>query len=328
MKIDISEYEKVYSFELLPVTQLCGQNIRKKTYIFESLRRYFSTFKYLEEKNKWRDNVKIDNEIVGRKYFSMISIKEASDIIQMIKWSKQSLMMEYVKNLIQRFDWQLHLRTVSEEVEEMFQLLNEDISKLGDIELAFTMSEVWDMVQKSNVTGGNDTVLEDKDNCELLNILLKLIVEVLCYSPRKMLVLIENMDHMVTEKEYKDILEQAQKISGKYDIYFVLSTSLEGYAVCSEELCPGITVFGEADFQMPEFDDVYKFVKDNYPYEKNLSREQLPQVLTRIIQKIGQQEYLYSVEERVICKMINQSLLLYDKWQDSEKTSEIAFLKS
>ena len=112
MKIDISEYEKVYSFELLPVTQLCGQNIRKKTYIFESLRRYFSTFKYLEEKNKWRNNVKIDNEIVGRKYFSMISIKEASDIIQMIKWSKQSLMMEYVKNLIQRFDWQLHLRTV------------------------------------------------------------------------------------------------------------------------------------------------------------------------------------------------------------------------
>ena len=79
---------------------------------------------------------------------------------------------------------------------------------------------------------------------------------------------------------------------------------------------------------MPEFDDVYKFVKDNYPYEKNLSREQLPQVLTRIIQKIGQQEYLYSVEESVICKMINQSLLLYDKWQDSEKTSEIAFLKS
>lgn len=150
----------------------------------------------------------------------------------------------------------------------------------------------------------------------------------MCYSPRKMLVLIENMDHMVTEKEYKDILEQAQKISEKYDVYFVLSTSLEGYAVCSEELCPGITVFGEADFQMPEFDDVYKFVKDNYPYEKNLSREQLPQVLTRIIQKIGQQEYLYSVEESVICKMINQSLLLYDKWQDSEKTSEIAFLKS
>ena len=58
MKIDITEYEKRYSFELEPVTQLCGQNIVKKTYILESIRRYFSTYKYSEEKNKWRDNFK------------------------------------------------------------------------------------------------------------------------------------------------------------------------------------------------------------------------------------------------------------------------------
>ena len=37
MKIDITEYEKRYTFELESVTQLCGQNIIKKTYILESL---------------------------------------------------------------------------------------------------------------------------------------------------------------------------------------------------------------------------------------------------------------------------------------------------
>ena len=68
-------------------------------------------------KNKWRDNVLIDNESVGRKYFSIISIRETADMIQLIKWSKQSLMMEYVKNIMQKFDWQLHLRTITEEVE-------------------------------------------------------------------------------------------------------------------------------------------------------------------------------------------------------------------
>ena len=29
MKIDVTEYEKKYTFELKPITQLCGQNIPK-----------------------------------------------------------------------------------------------------------------------------------------------------------------------------------------------------------------------------------------------------------------------------------------------------------
>ena len=56
MNVEITEFEKMYEFELIPVTQLCGQNIQKKSYIFESIRRYFGTYKYSEEKNKWRDN--------------------------------------------------------------------------------------------------------------------------------------------------------------------------------------------------------------------------------------------------------------------------------
>ena len=43
MNVEITEFEKRFCFELCPVTQLCGQNVRKKNYIFESLRRYFGT---------------------------------------------------------------------------------------------------------------------------------------------------------------------------------------------------------------------------------------------------------------------------------------------
>ena len=82
MNVEITEFEKRFCFELCPVTQLCGQNVRKKNYIFESLRRYFGTFKYSESKNKWRDNVFIDNNQVGRKFFSVLSISNKIDIIQ------------------------------------------------------------------------------------------------------------------------------------------------------------------------------------------------------------------------------------------------------
>ena len=53
--------------------------------------------------------------------------------------------------------------------------IHEDVYKLGDIELTYSMSEVWDMIQKSSISGIDDTTLEDKCNYELLIILLNLI---------------------------------------------------------------------------------------------------------------------------------------------------------
>ena len=44
MKVEVLEYEKKYSFELEAVTQLCGQNIMKKSYIFESIKLIESVF--------------------------------------------------------------------------------------------------------------------------------------------------------------------------------------------------------------------------------------------------------------------------------------------
>jgi hypothetical protein len=328
MKIDVTEYEKQYSFELSPVTQLCGQNIVKKTYILESVRRYFSTYKYSEEHNKWRDNIKIDNELVGRKFFTVLSIKEILDIITLIKWSKQSLMAEYVKQLMKKFDWQMHMRTISEELEEMFLMMNTDINRLGDVELTYAMSDAWDMVQKTNVTGSNQIMLEDKGNYELLLIFMNLIEEVMQFEPKKMLVIIENIDHIISRKEYVEILDKMKKIGMKYNIYFIVSTSIDGYVVCDREVCSGIAIFGDVDFQMPEFDEILKNIYDNYPYNKKLSEEQIQKILRKIIQKIGQKEYLYSVEDNVICKMINQTLMLNEKWLDTEKMPEIAFLKA
>ena len=46
------------------------------------------------------------------------------------------------------------------------------------------------------------------------------------------------------------------------------------------------------------------------------------------MQKIGQKGYLYSVEESVVCKLINQTLFLKDSWRDDGKMPEIAFLKA
>lgn len=328
MRVDITEFEKVYSFELLPITQLCGQNIVRKTYILESFRRYFSTYKYKEEQNKWRDNIKIDGAVVGRKYFEIFSIKNVSDIISAIKYSKQSLMTEYLKQVIQNFELQKHMDSINNELEEIFRLLNNDINQLGGVEMSYSMADIWDMVQKSDVSGSNQTALDNKNNYELIEILLNLIEKVLGYNPRKEVVILENIDHFLSPEEYTAVIAKLNDIVKKFNVYFILTTSLEGYVECDKDIFSGITVFGNIDFQMPEFEDILHFICDNYPCNKDITEEKLKMILKKIIHRIGQRNYLCSVEENVICKLLNQTLMINEKSDFQVTILEKAFLKS
>lgn len=277
----------------------------------------------------------IENEVeIKAKLNNLIVTKEGEDIwiplddISMIVMDNLSSMLS-ARLLCQLSEQGIGLMfMINDELEKIFQMLNEEINQLGNIELIYTMSDVWDMVQKSSVTGNNETLLEDKGNYELLVIFLNLIEQVMNANPKKVLVIIENIDHLISRKEYMDILEKLQNIGMRYDIYFILSTSMDGYARCDKALCSGISIWGNIDFQMPEFDKLIMYIQENYPYNKKLSEKQLQDDLVKIIHRIGQKDFLCSVEENVVCKLINQSMMLYEKWKDVENAAEIAFLKA
>lgn len=328
MRLEISEFEKVYALELLPVTQLCGQNIRSKSYVVESIRRYFGTFKYQEEKNKWRDNVKLDGELVGRKYFTVISIKDASDLLSTIKWTKTSLMMAYVKQLMQHFEWQTHLRAINDELDEMFRLINENVGQLGDIELNYEQNDIWDIVQKSSVTAANEMLLDDLSYYKQMEVFLNLIEEVQKTAPKKLLVIFENLDHYTTREEYKKIIQKTEFLCEKSSTFFIFTTSLDGYVKYTKELCEGITIFNEIEFQMPEYERMEQYVGEHYPSSKMLAADALESLMERIIHRIAKPGYLVSTEENVLLKIINQTLMMGEALKNSGSSPEIAFLKA
>jgi len=272
--------------------------------------------------------VKVNGVALGRKYFALVSVSDVKDILAMIKWSKQSLMIEYVKNLVQKFDCQQHINAINKELEIMIQKMNENIHEIGNVELSYTMSDVLEMVQKTDIVSNNQVELEDKNSYELLTIFFNLLERTLEKNPQKTLVLVENIDHLISQKEYVEIVEKLRKIVHKYDAYFVLSTSLDGYVKCDEYFCSGIKIFGDVDFQMPEFEEMLAYVNNSYPCNKEISAERLKAVLIKIMQKIGQYEFLNNIEESVICKLINQTLMIHKKMEIYEIASEIAFLKS
>lgn len=328
MKVEITDFEKVFFFELLPITQLCGQNIVKKTFILESFRRHFSSYKYQEGQEKWINNIKLDDSCIGRKYFSVLSIRNTEDVINTIKCTKQSLMMEYLKQLIQNFELQKRMEKISIELDSIFQILNDDIQQLGAIELDYSVSDMWDIIQKSDIYGENQTRLDNKSGYELLGILLNLLEQKLIYFPQKQLIILENIDHFLTIEEYAVIIKTIDSIVKKYDVYFMITTSLDGYVQCGKDILSGVSILSDEDFQMPDFDDIKKFIIENYPWNKKLSDETIEKLLEKIVQKIGKKSYLCSAEENVLCKMINQTLLLNESLNDEEIMAEKAFLKA
>ena len=328
MRLEVNEFEKVYALELLPVAQLCGQNIRSKSYVVESIRRYFGTFKYQEEKNKWRDNVKLDGELVGRKYFTVISIKDASDLLSMIKWTKASLMMAYVKQLMQHFEWQTHLRVINDELDEMFRLINEDVGQLGDIELNYETNDIWDIVQKSSVTAANEMLLDDLSYYKQMEVFLNLMEEVQKTEPKKLLVIFENLDHYTTREEYKEIIQRAERLCEKSSTFFIFTTSLDGYVRYTKELCEGITIFNETEFQMPKYERMAQYIGEHYPSSKMLTPDNIDSLIERVVHRIARAGYLVSAEENVLIKIINQTLMMDEALKDGGSVPEIAFLKA
>ena len=328
MRFEISKYEKVYSFELDGVAQLCGQNIQSKTFIFESIRRYFGTYKYSEETNPWRDNIKIDGDVLGRKYFQVVSIRQKEDMLQHIRLTKKSMLLEYIHEMIQKFSFQQHLQQIDIELEKMYLELNQHIEDMGDIRLSYDICDVWDMVQESNVETEEGDLIDDKESFEVIDIFLRMLEQLQQQKPRKLLVLFENIDHMINIDEYKECIKKMEKLSRKYDIQFICSTSLEYYVMITPELCEGISVFGEEILQMPDLEHLLDCIQMQYPYEKEWTEEHIQEYLSQIIQQIGQNSYLKDIQSNVLCKIINKSLLLEEKMEFNMTQAEKAYLRS
>lgn len=327
MRIEVTEYEKVYGFNIETVAQLCGQNVRKKSYIFESLRRYFGGYKYSEEKNRWRDNVHIDGLDKGRKYYTVLSIAKREDIIAYINISKKSLLLEYIRCKLLDFDFQKNMELIHEQVDMIYLGLNQKIEELGNITLDYENEGLWDMVQSSYVCGIDGERLEDIDDVELIDILMNLIQMLQGISPQKYLVLFENIDHMVSVNQYHDLYNKMDNISRQSEILFIVSLSLLRYPVITADNLEEITVYNDVDFELPDYEHTKSFLEDNYPYQREFTQEQILKVISKIVHRIGSAEYLMGIDDNVICKMINQTLLLPEKVDFTVLSGENNFLK-
>lgn len=319
------EDEKSHELELMPLTQLCGVNLPRKNFIITSLRKYFSAERYGEHEKKLIQNIRLEGEAVGRKYFKTLYFRERMDFIQGIKLGKTSLMMQYLSESIQDLQYQKYLENISGQLQKLFLTLNRELfSSVGNLELRYEEKDLLTMVQSTEICGCDELPIEMKDTWELIQLYFSVLLEIKAKLPEMTLVILENIDHMLCEEEYIRLCVWLEQIGKQHNLWFLLSTSIPGYTYISEESFPGINIINDLIYGMPEMEKMVVFLKENYPC--TFSEEEWQEKLKAVIHYIGKEGVALYPQSMVLLKLVNSSMCVKTKGEFRLNQVENRFL--
>lgn len=327
MKAEIINGNTKYIINLEPITQLCGISFDKKNFIINSLYKYFSNSKYEYYEINMQENIKINGEKTGRKYFNTFKISSRQQLLQSVKISKSSIMMQYISTKYTSFNCQKIIDKISEYLEKLYLEINQELqNNIGYIEVVHNTKNIMEIIQNSDTSGTEERALENLSNIDLLLIYTNLLCELQKIYPDKMLIIIENIDHLISYKEYNLFIEKIEQFSKNSDIWFILSTSIEGYAVLNQDIIEGINIINDCIFSFPDIEHLISFIHKRYPIDITLNKKEVCENIRMIIQNIGCEKYNYYFKGSIILKILQNSLYIPVTYKNFINSIEKAFL--
>lgn len=327
MKIQVLyPYEEV-EIHLEQITQLCGVEFEKKQYIIQSLYKYFSNERYALYEESMQDNIRVQGESVGRKYFSCFRISSRKNLIDAIKISKSSLMLRCIEEKFTEFKYQNILNQIEENLEQLYLKLNTDLQmSIRDVEIGYSRKNLMEIIQTSDIYGVGEEPLESLSNSELFIIYIDILWELQRKKPEKYLVIVENIDHLLNYELYKEVIDKVSGFCDEFDVWFIFSMSIEGFVVIDERLIQGINVINHCIFSFPEMEYIMEFIQNQYPCQIKLSPKKICEEIRMIIQNIGNEEYSIYLKSNVLIKMFQQTLSIKTPLKSGMNNIENAFL--
>ncbi|WP_329384259.1 CRISPR-associated protein Csn2-St [Anaerofustis sp. HA2171] len=325
MKVQIYNREKEYIINLAQITQLCGVNFYIKDFIINSIYKYFSNGKYMEYEKNMEENIKINDEKLGRNYFDIIKIKGKEDLINILKITKTGLINKYINDKIQNINFQRQLNIIDNALEEIYIKLNQNEFK--NINFTYKREDLFNLIQHSTIKDIHERDLEGLKNIDLLKDFLILIKEIQQISPSKQMIIIENIEHMICRDEYEDFYEQIKELTYDFDLWFIIPICIENYVCLDKEYINGINIINDIIYSLTNMETIKYFIESNYPYFKNWEDKELITILKLIINKIGKEE-IYNIKSDVILKIFNDNLFIHSKHLETLNTLENNFLLS
>ncbi|MGN8913865.1 CRISPR-associated protein Csn2-St [Anaerofustis butyriciformans] len=325
MKVQIYNREKEYIINLAQITQLCGVNFYIKDFIINSIYKYFSNGKYMEYEKNMEENIKIEDEKLGRNYFDIIRIKGKEDLINILKITKTGLINKYINDKMQNINFQRQLNIIDNALEEIYIKINQNEFK--NINFTYKREDLFNLIQHSTIKDIHERDLEGIKNIDLLKDFLILIKEIQQISPSKQMIIIENIEHMISKDEYEKFYKQIKELTYNFDLWFIIPICIENYVCLDKEYIDGINIINDIIYSLSNMETIKSFIESNYPYFKKWEDKELITILKLIINKIGKEE-IYNIKSDVILKIFNDNLFIHSKHLETLNTLENNFLLS
>lgn len=307
MNMYIDDNKSTFEMNMDRINQICGENFERKHRLFDLFKRYFSSYKYRDYEEEY--TFKIDDEIVGRKYYKCCYIHKKEDIINEISLTKTSMMTSYIKQLLDEFDIQKELIKIDNNLSNIYLMLNEILTdELSNIAVDYDYSSIWEMVQKSKIQTDNGEDVSRLSNFQLLCTLLYLDGKLQEKEGGKRIILVEDIDNLISSEEYLKIIELCKLQITKYDSWYIFGISHDGFCKCSPDLMEGITVINDVDYSMDDLEHIWEFIKLNYPMDVNITKDSICNMLEKCVNSIGTKTYSGYGKSMIIDKLISKSL--------------------
>lgn len=325
MNLVIKEYNKKYEIGMGNIVQVLGVNFKSKEFIYQSIIKHFSLYKYQEYDEYMENNITIDGEVPGRREYRVIGIESRDELIDQIRNSKNTIIYEYLVNMLETLSCQKQLNSIDENLTVIYNYINEKLSNnVGGISIEYEMQNLLNIISKSEIYSNSGEDIETMSNYELLIVLLNLIKENNTTKPEKVIILLKNVDHLCNRKEYKRIIEHL--IDNYSNIYIMLFISIDKYVYVNKEIVHNIIVLNDMVFQVPKFDAIEDYLVNHYPVNYEFSECEILGMLKSILNMVGIENENISYKEILVKKLINKAICINDRYDFNMKSCELACL--
>lgn len=327
MRIIVKNKQENYELNLQPITQLCGKNIQKKKFILNSLAKHFSSSKYMAYENDFVENILLDESVPGRNYFGVSVIKSREDLVTEFKLKKTGMLKNHLDYILSDFEQQVELDKIQMILNSIFDRINtEFLNGKSNLRFEFYEKNIFEMVQCSDIRVFDERCIEELCNFDLMTDYLKLIQEIQKNDNKKRMLIFENIDHLLSQAEYIDFMNQLKQLVCRYDLWCIVTSSIDGYVFIDDEFFSGIHCINDIVYDMPEYEETKQFMEFHYPINQQFEKEEFDEILMSAVHNIGINNRSYDLRGLILENVLIESTCIVPSKGNKITIPEINFL--
>ena len=325
MKMKVTHPSREFvEFEFNHFAQIVGGNQELKFYIFQLINWYFDGKKYSEDDLEIFDfnepNISIDNHIVSRKKYRVVSIETMSDIAEQLSLKKGTLAFDYICQIMNQVDLAIQIEKMNDVLQEIICNINdaikieEDSMRYETDAIEFIKENIIKAHLQSKFHQMEKNISVDllNNSCKL-NLLISILEKILAVSTDYYLLVLRNLGNSISNKELKNIKKRLLNLTDHHDNLSVINFIGNHEPVIFEkEVVEEITIIGERIESLPDLGFLYHRFLQSYPLNTGPTMEGFCSSVERIVYYLFDKEWRdisLAIEDQTTLKVLHQ---LYD----------------